>query len=103
MTKVDIPHKAVMDEMLLPIPGVTGGNSFGHLSYRFGKKIFCWIGENGVFIKLPVARIADILASDPQSEQNHWREWIRLWRDDPEDYHDLRGLFDESIRFVTGG
>lgn len=106
---MDYPHKAVVDEMILGVPGVTGGKAFGYPAYRFGKRIFCWAVENGITIKLPAPRIEELLAGDPNAayfspgEGTIWREWIMFKRADPEDYHDLRGLFDESIAYVSGG
>jgi hypothetical protein len=106
---MDYPHKAVVDEMILGVPGVTGGKAFGYPAYRFGKKVFCWAAQKGVTLKLPTPRIEELLASDPNASffspdgNAIWREWILFKRDDPEDFHDLRALFDESITFVSGG
>jgi hypothetical protein len=101
-------HKAVLDEILLAIPSVTTGTPFGYPAYYIGKKIFCWASDAGVALKLPAARIAEILATDPHARRYYpapgivWRAWVQIQRHDPEEYHDLRGLFHEALQHVAG-
>jgi hypothetical protein len=100
-------YKTVLDEILLAQPGVTAGKAFGYPCYRIGKKIFCWIMERGATFKLPAERVTEIIAEDANAsifspdQGLVWREWVYIQRDQPDDLHELRGLFAESIRYVV--
>jgi hypothetical protein len=109
-SKYRTDHKEVLDELLLVMPGVTGGKAFGYPAYKFGKKIFCFVGSSGVTIKLPEVRVAELIAENPgemhifsPADGYLWKGWLLIDRDDSEDFHQDRGLFDEAVAYVSGG
>ena len=99
-------HKAALDKILLGIPGVKGSKSFGYPAYKFGKKVFCFVGSKGISIKLPEARVKELVSAHPEmkvftpAEGMVWNGWVSIARDNSEDYNRDRALFDESIAFV---
>lgn len=103
-------HKAVLDDILLAMPGVTGGKSFGYPSYKFGKKVFCFVVTHGITIKLPEARVKALVDANPEqmtifspADGMLWKGWVLIDREDSEDFHQDRGLFDESVMYVSAG
>ena len=99
--------KAILDEMLGDVPGITIGKAFGFPAYKTGKKVFAFIGDKGVAIKLPAARVKALIAEDEAMqpfepvEGKIWREWVSIDRAKADDYQNDRVLFDEAIAFVT--
>ena len=76
-----------------------------HASFLVGKKVFAFTRPNGVVLKLPQAKIADVLGTRDASllvmGKRTMREWV-LVRDigaDPED-KDLE-LFRDAMAFVA--
>lgn len=97
--------KAVMDDVLLPIPGIKGGKAFGHVAYKVNGKIFCFVGVKSVMVKLPAKRVQSVIASlseaSPFEANGIWKEWVSLRHDDPEDYRRHEDLFHESLEYVS--
>ncbi|NDJ76059.1 MAG: hypothetical protein GYB65_07350 [Chloroflexi bacterium] len=107
MTNQHFPHKATLDRLLLQLPGVQGGQAFGYPAYKIDRKIFLFVDGTGIAIKLPAARVQDLIASDdpamgPLEVETGvvWREWVSIDRADPEDYAQDMPLVAESIEFV---
>ncbi len=102
----DPDQKAVMDALLLAVPGVKGGKAFGYPAYRIHNKIFAFVGGRGVAIKLPEAQVKALVAQgDPMhpfspAEGIIWREWLSIQRAVPADYAQDLPLFEESLQFV---
>ncbi|MBK8029960.1 MAG: MmcQ/YjbR family DNA-binding protein [Chloroflexi bacterium] len=100
-------HKAALDRILGVIPGVKISKAFGYPAYKIGGRIFCWVGQNGVTIKLPRERVDELVGSNGMhpfgpTATTVWREWLAIDREQSDDYrHDLE-LFEESISFVSG-
>lgn len=98
--------KAVMDEVLLALPGVTGGKAFGYPAYKFGKKVFCFVVTNGVTIKLSAPRIQALVAEQAAlsvfgpTEETVWREWLLIKHTNADDYTQHLPLFEESVRLI---
>ncbi len=100
--------KDFLDELLLVIPGVRGGKAFGYPAYKVNGKIFLFVGGEGLSIKVPQAQVADVIASDDAISQfspgggNPWKEWVTIIRENPDDYAQDLGLFEESMGYVAG-
>ena len=100
-------HKAALDRILGVIPGVKISRAFGYPAYKIGGRIFCWVGQNGITIKLPRERVDELVGSIGMhpfgpTATTIWREWLAIDREQSDDYiHDLP-LFEESISFVSG-
>lgn len=102
--------KDMLDTLVLHIPGVTVGKSFGFPAYKINGKVFAFVGGNGASFKLPVARVGALLAQGgttmrpfEPAEGIVWKEWVTVLLPDVELYRDYTALLDESIQFVAGG
>jgi len=101
-------HKAALDELLGVIPGVKISRAFGYPAYKIGRKIFCWVGQNGVTIKLPRPRVEALIASSDDmhpfgpTKETIWREWLQIDRENSDEYENDLSLFEESISYVSG-
>ncbi len=100
-------HKAILDEILLAIPGIKVGKAFGYPAYRVNGRIFVFVGRDGIALKLPEARVKTIIDTDPAakpfevSEGVFWREWVAINPPSPGRYHHYQALFEESIHYVV--
>lgn len=103
--KFNSEHKAVLDDLLLEIPGVSAAVVFGLPCYRVSTGVFATLYDEGVGIKLPAARVSELLEKPDfvpfqPFGRNRGKEFVQINHDDPEDYrHDL-ALFEESMRYV---
>jgi len=101
-------HKRVMDSLLVGMPGVKAGKAFGYPAYKVNGKMFAFVGRNAVSIKLPTARVAELLATHAEMKPFGpaagiiWKEWVSIFRDNSEDYAQDINLFEESAQFVAG-
>jgi hypothetical protein len=102
-------HKTILDEILLVVPNVKGSKAFGYPAYKIGGKIFAFVGGKGAAMKLPEARVGELIGSRPflrafeVAEGVIWKSWLSIDPADPKTYHELESLFLESISFVAGG
>ncbi len=97
--------KAKIDELLLVMPGVKASKAFGHPAYKINGKIFAFVGDKGISIKLPVARVQALIDGKVMrpfevAEGYVWKEWISIQRDSSEDYEQDVDLFEESVEFL---
>ena len=101
-------HKAVLDGLLLGMPGVKASKAFGYPTYKVNGRVFAFVGT-GVSLKLPATRVQELIAAHPDmkpfevAEGVVWREWVSIQRPDSEDYAQDVDLFEESSQFVAGG
>jgi hypothetical protein len=101
--------KTVMDELLLPIPGVRGGQAFGYPAYKVKGKVFVFVGGAGIAVKLPPERVAALLSEEEAAhpfepvEGRIWKAWVSLDRADPAAYAADQALFEESIEYILNG
>ncbi len=97
--------KDVLDDVLLPIPGIKGGKAFGHVAYTVNGKIFCFVGTQSVMVKLPAKRVQALIAELPEAgpfEANGiWKEWVTLTHDDADDYRQHEDIYHESLEYVS--
>ena len=101
-------HKAALDRILGVIPGVKISKAFGYPAYKIGGRIFCWVGQNGITIKLPRPRVDELIAEGGihhpfgPTKETIWREWLAIERENSNDYEQDLPLFEESLSFVSG-
>ena len=99
-------HKAIIDSLLLEIPGVEAREMSGFPSYFINKRMFACIHGGGVGIRLPVSTArdlqfsrADVVPFQPHGKASS-REWVQVNHDDPSDYEKDLEIFRSSIEFV---
>jgi hypothetical protein len=99
-------HRAVLDAMLLKIPGVEGADMSGLRAYFIKQKMFACISGEGVGIRLPVATCTemtfarqDVAPFQPKGVTST-REWIQINHEDSNDYEKDLEVFQQSIEFV---
>ena len=102
-------HKAVLDSLLLQIPGVEAGEMSGLAAYFINKRMFACIHGSGVGIRLPAATAANLQFSNqnafpfqPKGMPSS-REWVQLNHENSADYAKDMDIFTASIEFVKTG
>lgn len=104
-TKYKGEHKAVLDDLLLALPGVSAGVVFGLPCYKVSTGVFATLYDDGVGIKLPAARVSKLLEQPSFAlfqpfGRNRGKEFVQINHDNSDDYrHDL-ALFEESMDYV---
>ena len=100
-------RKALIDALLLKLPGVKGKKINNLDAYFVGDKMFACISGKGVGLRLPVATATELQFSrenvvgfNPGVASS--REWIQIDRENAADYAQDLELFQESIAFVQG-
>jgi len=104
----DLSHKAILDSLLLKIPGVTAGDMTGLPAYFVAKRMFACICNGGVGIRLSAPEAANLQFSmgnvvpfQPKGSPSS-REWIQINHDNSADYVKNIEIFKSSIAFVRG-
>ena len=89
---------------LLREPGVGEGTGFGsNPGLRVGTKIFAMLGREGLVVRLPRARVDELVASgagtrfDPRRDGRLMKEWVVV---SVERRRSWGGLSDEALEFV---
>ena len=110
--KADTPEsirKAVLDGLLLKLPGVASKKLNGLDAYFVSDRMFACISGKGVGLRLPVARATELQFSrenvvpfQPGGMASS-REWIQIDRADAAEYEKDLELFQASLEFVKGG
>jgi len=98
--------KAIIDTMLLALPGVVAKKINALDAYFVNDRMFACLSGDGVGLRLPVATATelqfsrdDISAFQPGGVTST-REWIQLSRRNPEDYAQDLALFKTALEFV---
>lgn len=99
-------YEDLVDE-LVGLPGVTppqGGRGFGRSAVRFNGKIFIMLVRGGLVLKLPVARVTDLVEAGhgvrfDANKGTPMREWLSL---DPDSDQDWLALAREALGFAGG-
>ncbi len=101
-------RKALIDAVLLKLPGVVAKKINGMDAYFVSDRMFACIGPEGVGLRLPVAQATELQFSregispfEPGGVRS--REWIQIKRADAADYAKDLELFQASHAFVRGG
>jgi hypothetical protein len=102
-------RKALIDAVLLKLPGVSAKKIGGMDAYVVGDRMFACISGDGVGLRLPVAVAtelqfsrANVVPFQPGGMAST-REWIQIDRANAADYEEDIELFQASIDFVKSG
>lgn len=101
-------RKALIDAVLLKLPGVTGKKINALDAYFVNDRMFACISGNGVGLRLPVATANDLQFSRQNvvpfqpSGVTSSKEWIQIDRADAAEYAQDLELFQASLDFVKG-
>lgn len=103
--RFDPAVKAVLDELLLVIPGVLEGTLFGYPGYSINGKVFASLKEDGISLKLAPPEIAAAL-QQPHISQftimgKPMRDWVFIQHPTPDDYRNDLPLLQQSLEFVA--
>jgi hypothetical protein len=102
-------RKALIDAMLLKLPGVSGRKISGLDAYFVSDRMFACISGGGVGLRLPTTTATelqfsrgDVVPFQPGGMASS-REWIQIERADATGYEKDLELFQASIEFVKAG
>lgn len=102
-------RKALIDAVLLKLPGVSAKKIGGLDAYVVGDRMFACISGEGIGLRLPVAVATELQFSregvgpfNPGGMAST-REWVQIDRADASEYEQDLALFQASIDFVKGG
>jgi hypothetical protein len=102
-------RKALIDALLLKLPGVSAKKINGLDAYFVSDKMFACISGKGVGIRLPVAVATELQFSRENvvpfmpGGTASTREWIQVDRENAADYEQDLELFRASLDFVKAG
>ena len=96
---------AVLSKMLKDLPHVSIKEHFSHSSFLVGKKVFAFMRNDGVAMKLPKEKIRELIenrnASPLVMGKRTMKEWVVIEHIDPNAYRKDIELFKEAIAFVS--
>jgi hypothetical protein len=107
--KAEPSRKALIDALLLKLPGVSARKINGLDGYFVSDRMFACISDGGVAIRLPAAVATELHFSrdniSPFSPGGivSTREWIQINRADAAEYEKDLPLFQDSIKFAKAG
>jgi hypothetical protein len=99
-------RKAVIDALLLKLPGVSARKINSLDAYFVSDRMFACISGSGVGLRLPAATATELqfsranVAPFQPGGMASTREWIQINRDDAAEYKNDLELFQASIEFV---
>lgn len=106
MNTNDLGRKALIDALLLKLPGVSARKINGLDAYFVNDKMFACISGDGIGLRLPAATATDLQFSrsnigpfQPRGMPST-REWIQIDRAEASDYEKDLSLFHASLEFV---
>ena len=101
-------RKALIDAVLLQLPGVVAKKISDLDAYFVSDKMFACISGNGVGLRVPAASAtelqfsrSDVVPFQPRG-MSSTREWVQIDRADAADYEKDLELFRASLEFVKG-
>lgn len=101
-------RKALIDALLLKLPGVSARKISGLDAYFVNDKMFACISGLGVGLRLPAATATelqfsrgDVVSFQPGGMAST-REWIQIDRAEAAEYEKDLELFQASLEFVKG-
>jgi hypothetical protein len=101
-------YKTMMDALVKGMPGVKDSKAFGYPAYKVNGKVFAFVGGSGVAIKLPAARVQELIANHDEMKPFEvadgvvWREWVSINKLNSERYVQYIEWIEESVQFVVG-
>jgi hypothetical protein len=98
--------KAVLDSLLLSLPGVSLGKMFGFPAYYVNKKMFACIYGDGVGVKVPWPLAQKLLAQPGiipfrPLGRPPMREWVQINRPQTADYRQDLEILQAAIAYVS--
>lgn len=102
----DASRKALIDALLLKLPGVSARKINGLDAYFVSDRMFACISGNGIGLRLPAATATELQFSRGNvvpfqpGGMTSTREWIQIDREDAAEYEKDLELFQASIEFV---
>ena len=101
-------RKALIDALLLKLPGVSARKISGLDAYFVSDKMFACISGDGVGLRLPAATATelqfsrgDVVPFQPGGMAST-REWVQIDRAEAAEYEKDLDLFQTSLEFVKG-
>ncbi len=101
-------RKALIDALLLKLPGVSARKISGLDAYFVSDKMFACISGGGVGLRLPAATATelqfsrgDVVPFQPGGMAST-REWVQIDRAEAAEYEKDLDLFQTSLEFVKG-
>jgi hypothetical protein len=102
-------RKAIIDALLLKLPGVSARKINGLDAYFVSDRMFACISGNGIGLRLPAAAATELRFSrdnvvpfQPAGLASS-REWIQIDRAEAAEYEKDLQLFQASLEFVKAG
>ena len=101
MSRQDL--EAWADDRFLADPSFAKRKTFGCPSYYRGKKMFAFIYEDALGIKLPPERVAEVIAKDPDTFAHFnpgdgiMKNWLMITRPEAEEYERDEALIQEGL------
>jgi hypothetical protein len=102
-------RKALIDALLLKLPGVSARKIKGLDAYFVSDRMFACISGPGIGLRLPAATATELQFSRDNvvpfqpAGMTSSREWIQIDRADAADYEKDLELFQASLEFVKAG
>jgi hypothetical protein len=99
-------HKAVIDSLLLDLPGVSESKVFGLHCYKVGNTVFATYCDGGIGIKLPADRVEALLEKPnfvpfQPFGRNRGAEHVQINHENSQEYLADKELFLESMAYVS--
>lgn len=94
----------ILSEMVNGMPDVRLGKAFGYPALKIGRRIFTFVGTNGISVKLGATRVQELVGTDPAyrvfevEEGVAWKDWLAITYDDPEDYLQVMPFLQEALQ-----
>ncbi|NLX11494.1 MAG: MmcQ/YjbR family DNA-binding protein [Chloroflexi bacterium] len=98
-------HKTVIDALLLGVEGISTRQMFGHPGYQIAGKMFAYLMEEGVAVKLPPEAVQAMLKQPhvvPFTPMGGtpMRGWVQINLPDADGYRAYSGIFEQAVEYV---
>jgi hypothetical protein len=86
---------------------MSAGQAFGYPCYKVFGKVFAFVGGDGLGVKLPPARVQELVQSDARctpfepKDGTVWKNWVSIRPMTPQECVGLGPLLDESAEYVV--
>jgi len=98
-------HRAVIDSLLLALPGVVAGTMFGYPAYYINRKLFACVYGDSVGVKVQEKMAKALLSEDyivpfQPMGRARMREWIQINHSHSADYRQDIEIFKAAVSYV---
>jgi hypothetical protein len=94
-----------VSSLVSKLPKTTVTPKFGHINFTVGKKVFGFTRPEGVVLKLPQEKAAELVKSKKAillvMGKKTMKEWVVLRHAKPSDFRKDLDLFKQSLAFVS--